>query len=142
MSKTDALENDILDLLFCGVAIADLADNDATSPATSLYMSLHTADPGEAGTQSTSEATYTSYARVARTRSSVGFTVLTNSCALAANCDFPAATGGTNTITHWGVGVAASGAGYLMYKGALASSIAVVSGVTPRINAGTIVTED
>ena len=42
-------------------------------------------------------------------------------------CDFPACTAGANTITHWGVGTGSSGAGYLMYKGALASSISVTT---------------
>lgn len=142
MSKGDTFENDLLKLFFQGTAIANLADNAATSPLTNLYLSLHTADVGEAGSQTTSEATYTSYARVAVARTSGGFTVTGNAVALAANVDFPAATGGTNTITHWAIGTASSGAGKVLYKGALSPSISVSSGVTPRINAGTIVTED
>lgn len=144
MSKSDALENDLLELLFFGTAIADLAENDATSPATNLYLSLHTASPGETGTQATNETTYTSYARVAVARTTAGWTVTGSTCAMNANADFPACTGGTSTITHWGLGTnaTAGAAGYLMYYGALSASIAVSSGVTPRINAGNIVTED
>lgn len=142
MSKGDTFENDLVKLIFQGTAIANLADNAASSPLTNLYLSLHTADPGEAGSQTTSEATYTSYARVAVARSGSGFTVSTNAVTLAANTDFPAATGGTNTITHFGIGTAASGTGKLLYKGALSPSISVSSGVTPRINSGVIVTED
>jgi hypothetical protein len=142
MSKGDTFENDLVKLIFQGTAIANIADNAATSPLTNLYLSLHTADPGEAGSQTTSEATYTSYARVAVARTSSGFTVSTNAVTLAANTDFPAATGGTNTITHFGIGTASSGAGKLLYKGALSPSISVSNGVTPRINSGVIVTED
>lgn len=142
MSKGDTFENDFVKLIFQGTAIANIADNAATSPLTSLYLSLHTADPGETGSQTTNEATYTSYARVAVARTSSGFTISNNQVTLAANTDFPAATGGTNTITHFGVGTASSGAGKLLYKGSLSPSISVSSGVTPRINSGVIVTED
>lgn len=142
MSKGDTFENDILKLFFNGTAIANIADNAATSPLTNLHLSLHTADVGEAGSQTTNEATYTSYARVAVARTSGGFTITGNAVALANNVDFPAATGGANTITHWAIGTASSGAGKVLYKGALSPSISVSSGVTPRINAGTVVTED
>jgi hypothetical protein len=142
MSKGNTFENDLVKLIFQGTAIANIADNAASSPLTNLYLSLHTADPGEAGDQTTSEATYTSYARVAVARTSSGFTVSTNAVTLAANTDFPAATGGTNTITHFGIGTASSGAGKLLYKGSLSPTISVSNGVTPRINSGVIVTED
>ena len=117
MSKSNAFENSLLKLIFNATAIANLADNAASSPLTSLYVSLHTADPGEAGDQSTSEATYTSYARVAVLRTSGGWTVTNNSVSPVANIDFPNCTGGTNTITYFGVGTAASGAGVLYYSG-------------------------
>ncbi len=142
MSKGDTFENDLIKLIFQATAIANIADNAASSPLTDLYLSLHTADPGEAGSQTTNEATYTSYARVAVERTSSGFTISTNQVTLAANTDFPAATGGTDTITHFGIGTASSGAGKLLYKGSLSPSISVSSGVTPRINSGVIVTED
>lgn len=142
MSKGDTFENDLVKLIFQGTAIANIADNAAASPLTNLYLSLHTADPGEAGDQTTSEATYTSYARVAVARTSSGFTIANNQVTLAANTDFPAATGGTNTITHFGIGTASSGAGKLLYKGSLSPTISVSNGVTPRINSGVIVTED
>lgn len=79
MSKGNTFENDFLKLVFNATAIANIADNAATSPLTNLYVSLHTADPGEAGDQTTSEITYTSYARVAVARTSGGWTVTANS---------------------------------------------------------------
>lgn len=142
MSKGNTFENDFLKLLFQATAIANIADNAASSPLTNLYVSLHTADPGEAGDQTTSEATYTSYARVAVARTSGGFTVTGNSVSPAANIDFPAATGGTNTITHFAIGTASSGAGKLLYSGTVTPNISVSSGVTPRLTTASTVTED
>ncbi len=65
MSKGNTFENDLLLLIFNATAIANIADNASASPLTNLYVSLHTGDPGEAGSQTTNECAYTSYARVA-----------------------------------------------------------------------------
>lgn len=142
MSKGNTFENDWLKLIFNATAIANIADNAASSPLTNLYISLHTADPGEAGDQTTNEATYGSYARVAVARTPGGFTVTGNSVSPAANVEFPACTGGTNTITHWAIGTASSGAGKLLYSGAVSPSVSVSAGVTPRVTTGSTVTED
>lgn len=143
MSKSNLLENAILALIFNATAFANIAENDATSPATNLYVSLHTADPGEGGDQTTNEATYTSYARVAVARTSGGWTVSGNAVTNAAAIVFPEATGGSNTITHFGVGVAVSGAGQLLYSGALTASLAVSTGIEPQFAAGDLdITED
>lgn len=142
MSKGNTFENDFLRLIFNATAIGNIADNAASSPLTNLHVSLHTADPGEAGDQTTSEANYTSYARVAVARSGSGWTVTDNSVSPAANIDFPAATGGTNTITHFAVGTAASGTGKILYKGTVTPNISVTTGVTPRLETGTAITED
>lgn len=142
MSKSNAFENSLLALIFNGTAIANLADNAATSPLTNLYVSLHTADPGEAGNQSTNEANYTSYARVAVARTSGGWTVTSNSVSPVANIDFPACTGGTNTITHFGIGTSSSGTGVLYYSGTVSPNISVTTGVTPRLTTSSTVTEE
>lgn len=142
MSKGNTYENDLLKLIFNATAIADLAENDATSPATNLYVSLHTADPGEAGDQTTNEIAYTGYARVAVARTSGGWTVTNNSVSPAANIDFPAGTGGSGTATHFGVGTAASGAGKLLYSGTVTPNIVCGNGVTPRLTTATAITED
>jgi hypothetical protein len=142
MSKSNAFENSLLKLIFNATAIANLADNAATSPLTNLYVSLHTADPGEAGDQSTSEATYTGYARVAVLRTTGGWTVTNNSVSPVANIDFANCTGGTNTITYFGVGTASTGAGVLYYSGTVSPSISVSSGVTPRLTTASTITED
>lgn len=142
MSKSNAFENSLLKLIFNATAIANLADNAASAPLTNLYVSLHTADPGETGDQSTSEATYTGYARVAVLRTTGGWTVTNNSVSPVANIDFANCTAGTNTITYFGVGTASSGAGVLYYSGTVTPSISVSSGVTPRLTTASTITED
>lgn len=140
--KSDTFENDWLKLVFNATAIANMADNAATSPLTNLYVALHTADPGEAGVQNTSEATYTGYARVAVARTSGGWTVTGSSVSPVAAINFPACTGGTNTITHWSVGVASSGATKILYSGTVTPNISVSTGVTPQLTTASTVTED
>ena len=142
MSKTNSAENSVLKLIFNATAWANIADNAAASPATSLYVSLHTADPGEAGDQTTNEVAYTSYARVAVTRNSGGWTVTNNSVSPAATISFPAGTGGSGTATHFGVGTASSGAGVLFYKGTVTPNIVCGNGVTPQLTTASAITED
>ena len=138
MSLGNTFENDLLKLILQAVAIADLAQDDGSGPLTSLYVALHTADPGEAGDQTTSEATYTSYARVAVVRSASGWTVSAAVGSNAAAINFPACTGGSNTITYASIGWAASGASKIIVSGALSASLAVSSGITPSFAIGAL----
>jgi len=143
MSKGNTFENDLMKLVFQATAIANLADNAATSPNTNLYVSLHTDDVGEAGNQTANEATYTGYARVAVARSNAGWTVTDNSVTNAAAITFPQCTGGTNTISHFAVGTASTGAGKVLYKGALTASLAVSNLIIPEFATGTMtISED
>lgn len=145
MSKSDTFEADILKLIFNATAIANIADNAATSPLTNLYVALHTADPGETGVQNTSEATYTGYARVAVARTSGGWTISGTSptqVVPAATISFPACTAGTSTVTYFSVGVASSGATKILYSGAVSPSISVSTGVTPQLTTASTITED
>src|SRR3990167_4364618 len=142
MSKGNTFENDFVKLIFQATAIANIADNAATSPLTDLYVSLHTADPGEAGDQTSSECAYTSYARVAVARSGAGWTVTDNSVSPAAEIEFPAATGGGETATHWAVGTASAGAGKMLYSGTVTPNIIIADGVTPILSTSTAITED
>lgn len=142
MSKGDTFENDLMKLIFQATAIANIADNAATSPLTNLYLALHTADPGETGNQTTSEATYTSYARVAVARTSGGWSVSANVASLVAAANFPAGTGGTGTVTHFSVGTASSGTGKILYSGTVTPNIVTGNGVTPQLTTSTQVSED
>lgn len=141
MSKSNSLENDLLKLLFNATTFADMAENDTTSPATTLTVALHTADPGEAGNQSTSEISYTGYARVAVARSGAGWTVTGNSVSPAAAITFGLMTAGAGGIvTHFSIGTGVGN--YMLYSGTVTPNIIVVNGVTPELTTTTAVTED
>jgi len=147
MSKGNTFENDLLKLIFLGTAIADLAENDTSSPLTVLYISLHTGDPGEGGSQTTSECDYTDYDRVAVDRDADGWTVTDNSAVNAADIDFPPCTGGDDLVTFFAIGTADfPSAGKVLYSGAITSppgGLAVSDGITPSFAAGELeVTED
>lgn len=149
MSKGNTWESDLLKLVFNNTTAALIGDATGlvgSGTAGSLYVSLHTADPGETGDQTTSEATYTSYARVAVARTTGGWTVSGTAPTQAANTaqvSFPQCTGGSNTITYVAVGTASSGSGKLLYSGALGSSLSVSNNITPSFAAGALViTED
>jgi hypothetical protein len=139
MSATNAFETALLTLYFNNTDHANIGDaaglqNSAT--AGSFYVSLHTGDPGEGGDQTTSEANYTDYARVAVARSGAGWTVSGNNVSNAAAITFPVASAGSNTITHFGIGSDLSGAGNLFFKGVLGASRVVSAGITPSFAIG------
>lgn len=131
--------NDVLKLFLQGVAIANIADNAAVSPLTNLFVSLHTADPS-AGNQSTSEAAYTPYARQPVARTSGGWTISGNQATPVALIGFPAATAGSEVETFAAIGTLVSGAGKIMFVGAITPSLAVSNGVTPQLTTATTLT--
>ena len=141
MSKGNTFENDLMKLIFNGTAIANIAQN-GTSPLTSLYLALHTADPGEAGYQNTSGANYTSYARVAVSRDSGGWTVSNNQASNTALVQFPLCSGGSSVCTHVSVGTDSSGAGKILYSGALNSSRTISDGIQPQFAIGDLILEE
>lgn len=141
MSKGNTFENDLLLLIFNNTDAALIGDATGlrgSSTAGSLYVALHTGDPGEGGSQTTSEAAYGSYARVAVARSGAGWTVTGNAVTNAALVQFPQCTSGSETETYFSIGTASSGAGKVLYRGALSSSLAVSSGIQPQFAAGEI----
>lgn len=139
MPKATALCNDILALLFNATAIANIADNAASGPISNLYLSLHTSNPGTGGNQTTGETSYTNYARVAVARTTGGWTVpssgATGNAALIqfAQCGVTGAT-----ITHVAIGTASSGAGKVLYAGALSASLAVANLIQPQFAIGAL----
>jgi hypothetical protein len=146
MSKSNTFETDLLNLIFLNTditLIGDAAGLQNSATAGSLYVSLHTADPGEAGSQTTNETAYTNYARVAVARTGGGWTVSGATVSNAALVQFPQCGVTGATLTHFGVGTDSSGAGKLLYSGALTSSLAVSSGIQPQFAAGDLdITED
>jgi len=139
MSATNSFETGLLSLIFENANLANVGDATGlrgSSTAGVFYISLHTADPGEAGSQTTSEAAYTSYGRQSVARSSAQWTVAGNTCDNDNAITFAQATGGSETEQDFGIGSDASGAGNLFMKGALTSNLAVSSGITPEFAAG------
>ena len=136
MPKGTTVDNDLLKLVFNAAAIALIADNTATTPLTNLYLALHTADPTAAGNQTSNEATYTNYSRVAVVRTTGGWTVAANVVSNAALVQFPQCGASGNTVTHVSIGTASSGAGKLLYVGALNASLAVANLIQPQFAIG------
>lgn len=138
MSFSNATEAQLLDYLVLGIAPPWAGD-------ATWYAAYHTADPGEAGDQTTNEASYTGYARVAVARTAAGFERLVSTVRNVGNLEFPECTdlpGFSQTMTHASIGRSASGAGQIIWKGQLGSvgspaTIVVVPNATPRILAGT-----
>lgn len=142
MGIADNTENNILKLIYNATAWANYADNAASTPQTNIHCALHTADPGDSGTMATSEASYTSYARVNVARTSGGWTVTANSVSPVATISFPAATGGTNTVTHFSTGKTGGGATDILLSGTVTPNIAVSNTVTPTLTTATTITLD
>lgn len=138
MPKSTSAANSILALILNATAWADIAENDSSSPLTSLYLSLHTASPGIGGAQTTNETAYTNYVRIAVARSAGGWTgsggVWENAALLQfAQCGVTGAT-----ITHVGLGTLVSGAGLILYAGALNASLVVANLIQPQFAAGAL----
>lgn len=137
MAKGATTENDLLKLIFNSTALSG-------SWGTNLYVALHTADPS-AGNQSTSEVSYTGYARVAVTRAdNTAWTVSTNTAQNAGVVAFGQATSGSFpiTATHFSIGLSASGAGQIVYSGALGSSLVINNNIIPEFLANQITTTE
>ena len=139
MPKSTSASNSILALIFNATAWADIAENDSSSPATNLYLSLHTADPGVGGSQTTNETAYTNYARIAIARTTGGWDAPSGGAtANAALAQFAQCGASGATLTHVAIGTASSGAGLVLYAGALTSSLAVANGIQPQFAAGAL----
>lgn len=141
MAKSAVYSNSLLLLIFNATLFANVAINATSSPITSVFASLHTADPGTSGDQTTSEIGYTSYARVGVVRTSSGWTVTTNSCSPVAAITFPAGTGGSGTATFFALGTLTSGAGVRFYSGTVTPNIICGNGITPSLTTATTITE-
>ena len=141
MSFSNTFETALLGLIFNNTAIATLGDaagpSGSVTPGT-LFISLHSADVGEAGNQSTNELTYTGYARIPVTRSSAGWTISGPSVNNTAQIQFAQCTTGAATVTNFAIGCSATGPGTVVLKGALSSTLAISSGITPLFAPGAL----
>jgi hypothetical protein len=135
-AATTYLEHAVLDFIFKNNS------ESFTTPGDSIYIGLATAvsDP-EAGTLT--EATFTNYARQQVTAANWTLaSVATDAQTVtnAANIEYPASGGTTETITHAFV-VDAASSGNIMFIGALDASKTIASGDIFRINAGNLTIE-
>jgi hypothetical protein len=141
MSATNTFEDKILSLYLTNADAANIGDATGlrgSSTAGVVWVSLHTASPTDTGTQTSSEAAYTSYGRTSVARSTAGWTVASGVGDNDAAITFPAATGGSETETHFGLGFNQTTAGSLDVWGALTSGLAVSNGITPSFAAGAL----
>lgn len=143
----DTAETDLLKLIFNNTTWANVGDATGlvgSSTAGSFFIGLHTADPNDSGDQSTSETSYTGYARVAVARSTGGWTVSGSAPTQVANAaaiTFGLCTAGSVTLTHVVIGRATSGTGEIIAGGALDNSLATGgnSTITPAFGIGTLI---
>ena len=135
-AATTYLENKILSFIFKNNA------GSFTTPGDSIYVGLATAvSDAEAG--SLTEATFGSYARQQVT--AANWTLASASTdqqtvVNAANIEFPASSGTSNTVTHAFL-VDAASSGNILFVGALDASKTIATGDIFRINAGNLTIE-
>jgi len=130
----------LLQLLFHNDAwelVGDASGLQPSAAAGSFYVALHTGDPS-AGEQTTSEAAYTGYARVAVGRIAGNWTIVLNAISNTNAVQFAECTAGTSLVTHFSVGTALSGAGTVIYSGSLSAGRSISAGITPLFNAGAL----
>jgi len=131
----------------------------SSTGATNLYLSLHNADPGTSGNQTTNETAYSNYARVAVARSTAGWTVggsaPTVNVTNAASISFAQCGASGDTLYYVGFGLASSGSGTLLgyapigpgagYNFTCTSAspgVLTVPGYTPTLNARVSIFQD
>lgn len=138
MAFSTTFRSDVAGLVYLAAAIANIADNAASSPITDIEISLHESDP-TSGNQTTGEGNYGAYERQPVARSGSGWDntagVIDNDAEIA----FPACTSGSDTITHAATGTAHTSTGKVLVAGALTASLAVSTGIQPRFAAGALV---
>lgn len=147
MSKGNTFENELLAHILENADIALIGDATGlrgSAAAGSLHFALHTADPGEAGAQNTSEVAYTGYARAAISRAPASWDIVGDGTAtLAAILSFPQRTdaGVPVTATHFSLGTSATGTGKILYRGAITPNIIINQNTTPQLGTGTVINE-
>lgn len=140
MSNTT--EDAVINLIFRATAWANYADNAAGTPETNIVVALHTGTLDDTSVMNTTEAAYSSYARVNVLRST-GWTASSGGATFpAAQIDFPAGTGGSGTVTNFAVGKSGGGASPILFYGTVVPSIVTGSAVTPHLTVATSISID
>lgn len=133
--------NALLNHVLNNIAWANIGDVTGLPAGTagSLYVSLHTADPGVGGDQTTNEAGYTGYGRVPVARDNTWWTVATRAATNAKAITFGQSSTGPETETYIGIGTASTGSGHLLFRGLItspAAGLVVNPSITPSIAIG------
>lgn len=132
MSFGNITETDILGKIFNNTALP-------WDAITDLFLSLHTADPGEAGSQLTSEAVHGGYVRIPVARTGAGWVVAGNQVSNDDLVQFAVCSSGSDLITHAAIGTSLAGAGQVLVKGALTASRTISTGIQPQFSPGQLV---
>jgi hypothetical protein len=138
MPKSTTTANNILNLWYRGVAIANIADNAAASPITDIYIALATASYNASSDLSSNETTYTNYVRPSLDRNTTDWSAPSGgaiSNATAVEAPQCGVTGATITSAATGKG---TGAADIFHYGDLNAPIAVSNQIQPRFPVGNI----
>jgi hypothetical protein len=133
-AKSSIYSNALLRFVFNSTPVAELG-------SLNLYVSLHNANPGANGNQSTNECDYSGYARAAVAKTSNAWIVVANTVSPAVPIVFPTVVSGVDVVTHFGIGTEPSGDGLLLYYGSVLPTIGITTGITPQLRTTTMVTE-
>jgi len=139
MPKSTSASNSVIALVFNGTAWADIAENDSSTPATLLYVRLHTGvvNPGDPG--NTNEATYGSYAAESVARTTGGWVAPSGGATSnVAAILFDECTSGTNVITHVSINTQPTGTGACLYTGSLSAPRTISAGIQPQFAIGAL----
>lgn len=146
-NASNLFETALLGLILHGTSISGLADNDQSSPLTSLALALHTTSPGENGEANTNEAAYTGYARVAVPRATTSWTIAgsssaTGSASPTTPIEFPQCTAGSTTVSYFSISASTvtGSTGMIFLYGSITPAITVTVGVSPRLTTGSVIT--
>lgn len=127
MTASNYLELEVLDHVLGGA--------DYTRPAT-VYVGLHTADPGETG--ATGEVSGNNYSRASVTNNSTNWPAASGgSKSNGASITFATPSGSWGTVTHFSIWDAAT-TGNCLFKGALTASQTIGSGNAVSFGVGAI----
>jgi len=145
--KNDAFEHSFMLHIFNGTAITNW---NTTGGTTTVWVGLHTADPGDAGSTA-NEGGYTAYTRVSSQRAvASGWTVTSGTSSAVASASptaalsFPqVATTTTGTFSYFSVFPSSNAAGSAaIYSGAISPVINWSQNTTPSITTASSITED
>lgn len=112
---------------FLELAVLDTLRGAAWPPYSSVFVSLHTADPGDLGTSEVAAGGGYARVEVPCVTGSWSDPAAARPMTCQVSVSFPAATAGWGTVTHFGIWTQAAGGG-LLYHGAITTPRVVLSG--------------